>query len=254
MQLGDISIWGVVLVVLLTVASLALFWVVDRRTLNHSLRVLLVGMVQTALAGAYVWGLYELDSWFVNLLWLMLMAGITAYITLGRVRLSMTRLLPILSLAVFAGSAIMGGCMLLVVHTPSANRLFVPIMGLLVGGLLQSSILALRTYIISLRYTAAHRMYIQANGGTHLESLVPSIRRALRAALMPQLRNMTSPLFLTLPMLLCGMLIGGANVVAATIVTLLMALSGFAASVISAVLTLWLADRVLFDRYGKLNA
>lgn len=253
MQIEDVSIWGAVLVLLLTVASMSFFWVLDRRMFNRSLRVVLLAVVQIALVGTYVWGLYEIDNWFVNILWLLLMAGVTAYMTLGRLRLSHIRLCLVLFIAILTGCTVVGGSMLLTVHEPSVNRLFVPIMGLLVGGLLQSSTLALRTYIISLRHTAEHRMYIMANGGSHLESLIPSIRRALRAALMPQLRDMASPLFLALPVFLCGLLLGGTDVVAATIVTLLMVLSGFVSSVISAIMTLWLADRSIFDKYGQLK-
>lgn len=251
MHIYGISIWGVLLTVLLTGVSLGLFWVIDRRTFTRSLKALTSIAVQLALASVYVWGLYRLDNWFINILWLLLMAAITGYVCIGRNRLPWQKFLPVITVAVFAGCLVTGGCLLLAVTEPSAKRLFVPVMALLVGGLYSSTMLALRAYIISLRYTKIHRMYIQANGGTHLESLVPSIRRAFRAALLPQLKNMTSPLLLALPMLLCGMLIGGANVSTALTATLLVAMAGYASTVLTTAMTLWLSDRYLFDVHGS---
>lgn len=251
MRIDGVSIWGVVLVLLLAGMALSLFWLVDKRTFSRSLKAMVVMTVQLLLAGVYVWGLYELDSWLVNVAWLMLMSLITAYLCLGRNRLPWMRFLPVVSLSVFAGCLVMGGCMLLAFKPLTFNRLFVPVMAVLVGGLLHSMTLALRTYIISLRYTAAHRMFLQANGATHLEAVMPCVRRALRAALLPQLRSMSSPLLLAMPMLLCGMLICGCEVVPAVVVTLLFMMAGFAATVLSTALTLWLADRKLFDVHGN---
>lgn len=251
MLFQGISIWGILLVLLFVGLALSLFWLIDRKMLSRSLRALTSLVVQLSLAGVYVWGLYKLDSWVVNILWLLLMSAIVAYVCLQRVKLAWQRLLPHLFAAVAGGSAVLGGSMLLVLQLPPAKYLFVPVMALLVGSLLTSTTEALRTYIICMRYTERHRLFLQANGASHLEAIMPSVRRALRAALMPHLRTMSSPMLLALPLLACGMLMGGCPVGTAFVTTLLVALSSYAAIVLTTVLMLWLSDRMMFDGYGN---
>ena len=94
MGINGISVWGVVLTVILLVAALAVFWVSDRKMLVRSLRALSAMTIQLVLVAAYVWGLFMLDNWLVNILWLILMAGIVAYIYTRRVRLSFRRFWP----------------------------------------------------------------------------------------------------------------------------------------------------------------
>ena len=56
-----------------------------------------------------------------------------------------------------------------------------------------------------------------------------------------------------MPLLLCGIFIGGVTPINAFIVTLMLIAGCLAASVIALAVTLWLADRQLFDKYGKLK-
>ena len=246
-----LSIWGIVLVLVFVGMALGMLYVIDRRMLGRSLRSLTAVVVQMALAGFYVWVLYRLDNWFVNILWLLLMSAIVGYVCLDKVRMPWQKFLPIMFASVLAGCVVLGGSMLLVLRQPSARYLFVPVMGILLGDLLVSGTHALRTYIISLRSTAPHRLYMQGNGASHLEAVIPCVRRALRAALLPRFRQMTSPIMLALPVLVCGMLMGGVPVGTTFVVTLCIVLASYAAAVLTTLLMLWLSDRYMFDGYGN---
>lgn len=246
-----ISIWGLVLVTALVAASLGMLYVIDRRMLSRSLRSLMALVVQMALAGLYVWVLYRLDNWFVNILWLLLMSAVVGYVSLDKVRLPWQKFLPVMFASVLAGCLALGGSLLLVLRQPSAQYLFVPVMGILLGDLLVSVTHALQTYIISLRSTVRHRLYMQGNGASHLEAVIPCVRRALRAALLPRFRQMSSPLLLALPVLACGMLMGGVPVGTAFVVALSVVLASYAATVLTTLLMLWLSDRYMFDGYGN---
>ena len=78
----------------LVAASLGMLYVIDRRMLSRSLRSLMALVVQMALAGFYVWVLYSLDNWFVNILWLLLMSAVVGYVSLDKVRLPWQKFLP----------------------------------------------------------------------------------------------------------------------------------------------------------------
>lgn len=152
-------------------------------------------------------------------------------------------LLPV-GVAVLVGGAAMAGCLALCLPC----RTFWPVYGLMVIGLLLSVPRAMQTYHRSLKHTEAHRLYLIANGATHLESLVPSVRRAFRAALLPVAWRWSSPLVVAMPFLLLGLLIGGVTPAAALATTVLMWVAVVAASVLSSALAMWLADFFLFKK------
>jgi ABC-type iron transport system FetAB permease component len=52
---------------------------------------------------------------------------------------------------------------------------------------------------------------------------------------------------------LAGLLLGGATPVAATVLFVLLVVAGIAASVLALVVTLWLADKRVFNKRGELK-
>ncbi len=152
-------------------------------------------------------------------------------------------LLPV-AVAILVGGFAMAGCLMLCLPC----RTFWPVFGVVVIGLLLSVPRAIEAYHRSLKHTEAHRLYLIANGATHLESLVPSVRRAFRAALLPVAWRWSSPLVVAMPFLLLGLLIGGVTPAAALATTVLMWVAVVAASVLSAALAMWLADFFLFKK------
>ena len=101
----------------------------------------------------------------------------------------------------------------------------------------------LQTYQRSLMHTEAHRLYMQANGATLLESLMPSVRRALRATVQPQLRTMAQPLLVTMPLLFVGMLLGGISPATAVFVMILLMMAAFVSTVVAAIVALYCFKR-----------
>lgn len=253
MGINGISVWGVVLSAILLVGTLGIFWVSDRKMLVRSLRALSAMTIQLVMVAAYVWGLFLLDNWLVNILWLIVMAGIVAYLYTKRVRLPFKRFWPVLAISVLCSTLLMGGCMMLSIHSDNARQLFVPVMAIFIGTLLSSGTLALNEYVISLRHTRSHRRYLQANGATHLEAIIPCVRRSMRASLLPLLKIMTSPLIVALPLLFCGLLMSGMKLWIALVVTILMMMTTFAATVLNVVMILWLSDCYLFDSNDNFN-
>ena len=234
----QINIWGILLLTLLVAAATGVFWLIDRRTLHLVGRSCLIALVQLLLVGGYVWGLYALDSWWADALWVVLMALATAAFALRNAHLGWNqRLLPT-TVAVLLTLAVMGGVLLLCFK----GRWFVPVMGLLAGQLLVSTTCLLRAYESSLLHTRDHRLFLLANGATPLESLVPSIRRALRAALLPLLKQWTSPVVVAMPALFCGLLMGGVAPLTALAATLIMLAASLAATVLAGILTLTLTE------------
>ncbi len=150
--------------------------------------------------------------------------------------------------AMLAGSVVLAGC--LVISLPC--RMFFPLLVVLLVCLFVSTPQALLTYWRSLKHTQSHRRYLLANGASHLESVVPSARRALRSALLPLLLQRSSAMPMALLMLFCGLMMGGTTLAAALVITLMTWAAALAASVLAVLLAMWMADRILFDKHENL--
>ena len=250
MFLTDISILGVLLVAMLTVGSAVLLYLCDRRSTVSAAKSMAVGAVQLCLMGLYMKGIYAVDSWLLHLLWLLLMTVVMARLSVRKSLVTDRRTFLSMAVALLSGSVVMTCSLLLCFPAVPSRMLFVPAATVVLSGMYGSLQRALLAFTRSMMHTADHRLYLLANGATHIESLMPSVRRALRAALLPHTRKMASPLLVTMPMFFCGLLLAGASPVFAAVATLLVMAAQLAASVLATVVMLWLNDR-LTARAGK---
>ena len=233
----ELNLWGVLLLVLLTLAAGALFWLTDRRVLRMVVRSGALMLVQLLFVGGYVWALMQLDRWWVDLLWLLLMALIAAQFIdypVGSDAHTRRVMRHATLAALVCGSALTAGVLMLCLR----GHWFVPVVGLLMGHLLSSTTYLLRACDSSLRHTTDHRRFLTANGANRFEVFLPTARRALQASLIPLMKRWTAPLFIAMPILFCGLLMGGATLLTALVLTFLMALAAFVATVLTGVLTL----------------
>lgn len=239
----EINLWGVLLLVLLVVAAGALFWLADRRVLRLVLRSGGLLLLQLLFVGGYVWGLMLLDRWWIDVLWLLLMAVVTAQFVdypTGADQRSLRLAHQATLLALICGGGLMSGVLMLCFR----GHWFVPVVGVLMGHLLVSTSYLLKACDSSLRHTGDHRRFLLANGATRFEVLLPTARRALHAALVPLMRQWSSPLLVAMPLLFCGMLMGGASLLTSLVVVLLLALALFASTVLTGVLVLFLLEKL----------
>jgi putative ABC transport system permease protein len=227
-----------------------LYYNLERRTLGRMLRVWLYYGISLLLVAVYTWGLLRIDKWWADGLWVLLFTGVIAYIPLKKLHLPFKRaFLPVVG-AVLVGVAVALGCVSLAFLRP-LHMLLVPVMAVLAGQLMASLTATLQCYVWSLRHTHEHYCYMVANGATHWEAIFPSVKRSMRAAINPLLRDMTSPVLVVPPMLFCGFLIAGMQPVAALAFILIIVVVSLIASVLASMVALALIDRLLFDRSGR---
>lgn len=239
MQIAEISIIGVVAVLVLLALAIAVFALIDRRMVLRVLRVFGVYVVGLLLLGGACWLVWRADAW-----WAMPLFAV-AYWLLGvgwclyQLRPKCRTLLVPVGLSMLVGSVVAGGSLMLCLP----RWAFIPVFGVVVTYLVKAVAQTLLTYRRSLLHTEAHRQYLLANGASVLESLMPSVRRSLRATILPQLRTMASPLVVMMPMLFAGMLLGCSSPVAAAVVSLLLMAAILAASVLAGVVALYCFKR-----------
>ena len=235
----ELNVIGMVLVLVLLAVATGVLLYVDGRSVQRAMKAFMALLLQMVVVGAGAWAVYRYDSVWIGLLWLVVMLALASLWCMMKSGLKRRNMLVPMAGAVMGSSVVMGGATLLCV----GGRMLVPVTGVLLGYLLTSVVQMAQTYDSSLRHTEEHRRYLIANGATLLESVMPSVRRALRASVQAQLKQMASPLVVAMPLLFCGMLMGGAQPLLSLAVTLLLMAAAFAASVFSAVLFLVLAER-----------
>ncbi len=234
LNLSQISLWGALPLVVLLLLVLAVFWFVDRRLFKIIVRVFGVAVVQLSVVGAYAWALLHADSWWAYSLWLVLLAVAVGWRSARLTRLPREKSVHV-ALAVVLAVGVTTGVLLLSLPV----RLVLPVAAVLAAAIYESVDVSLCAFQRSYDNTQAHRYYLLANGATLLESLMPSVRRALRTTIVPQLQRLAVPFIATGAMLFWGMIMGGATAPAALVATLMLCTAAFAAAVMATLLAIY---------------
>ena len=201
-----------------------------------------------------VWALIRVNSPWLLMAWLVATAVYSGWLVLKRCKLRIGKLLPAVSVGLFVGTAFTGLWLLtlaLPVQIFDAHW-FVPVMALLMGHAMAMTIRGLNTYITALKTDQQQYEFLRGNGHPHFKALQPFLRRSLLAVLSPTVSNLSVLCLTSMPLLLGGIFLGGMSPVNAFVLMLLMTVGCVAASVLSLAITLFLADRSLFDKFGKL--
>ncbi|MCR5270760.1 MAG: ABC transporter permease [Prevotella sp.] len=239
------SMIGVVLLLLLLTGAVAVLAWTDHKSLWRVLKAFASLTLQLMVVGGGAWMVYRYHSLWISGLWLVAMLTLATGWCMMEGRLKHRNMLIPVAGAVTGGCLLAGGLLMWCF----GSRMMVPVVGVLLYYLITAVVQMMQTYASSLRHTTAHRAYLTANGATRLETLMPSVKRALRASVMAQIKQMAQPLVVAMPTLFCGMLLGGAQPLGAVAVTLLLMAAAFVASVVATLLFLTLAER--FSSLGK---
>ncbi|MCR4582795.1 MAG: ABC transporter permease [Prevotella sp.] len=237
---------GIILTLLLLAIPGAVLWFTDK-ALMHKLAEKLVGMTARLVAlTALLWVLYYYDRWWLNLIGLAGLAVWSAVVVVRRVDLPMRQQLPFVAVSLFLSSLIVG-LWVLVAWLPASNIFFacwlVPTMAVLMGHCMTTSIRGLSAFYRARRTDSLQYEYLVGNGASRLQALLPFVRIALQQVLAPTLSNIAVLGMYTLPLLMAGLLLGGFAPINAALLFVSLVLGCLAASVLSLLFTLWLANR-----------
>lgn len=202
-----------------------------------------------------VWGLMKVNSPWLLILWLVLASVYAGWLVLKRCKLAVGKLLSAVSIGLFAGVLLVGLWLLALVLPVRVfdARWFVPVTALLLGHSTTMMIRGLNTYISALRADVQQYEFMRGNGVSHQKALLPFLRRSLLAVISPTMANLSALGLYAMPLLLCGLFLGGMTPVNAFAMMLHMIMGCVAASVLSLGIALFMADKTLFDKFGKLQ-
>ena len=254
-----------VLGLLLLLIPAGALYLLERKALK-SFGIAIVRMVlQLLVLCLMVRILIRVDNLWLSILWLLLMAFYAAWIVISRCRnqgdKSSDSILPHgavpmipVGMGLFVGVMVVGLWLLGLVFPVriSSACWFVPVTALLLGHAATMMIRGLSTYVSALKADREQYEFLRGNGQPHLKALMPFLRRSLLAVMSPTVANLSVLGLFSMPLLLGGIFLGGVSPINAFFIMLCMTVGCVAASVLSLGITIFLFDRILFDKLGKL--
>lgn len=212
-------------------------------------------IIQLFLIGAYLRFLFEWNNPFVNFLWVIIMVGVAAETALTRTRLKRRILMIPVSVGFLVTVVLVGLYFLgfvLRLDNLFSTRYFIPVFGIIMGNMLGVNVIGLNTYYAGLCREQQLYYYLLGNGATRNEAIAPFVRQALIKAFSPAIANMAVTGLVALPGTMIGQILGGSSPHVAIKYQIMIVVITVVASMLSLMMTIFLASRKSFDSYGRL--
>jgi putative ABC transport system permease protein len=200
--------------------------------------------------------LFRWDNTWLNIAWVVLMIFFACLSAMYNSMLSFRRFFMPVFLAYFIGA----GFVLLFFNGFIVNhdniftaRLLVVIGGMLLGNSLNSTIIGISHYYEAIRKENKRYLYLLSLGANQREALLPFFRDAFLAALKPFMASMATMGLVSLPGMMTGQILGGANPETAIKYQIAIILAIFIAVTLSVSLSVYFTSRHAFNAYGILK-
>ena len=268
----DIDIFGLGIGLVLMLIPLFFLYKLRTGLVHSTLSATIRMIIQLWLIGLYLQFLFLSDVWWVNLIWGLIMTFVATGTALQRTRLKLQYvgiplLVSFLSTALIISIYFIGlvlGCSEMKFDEFSASptillsylfsaRYFIPIFGLLLGNMLGVNVLALSTYFEGIRREQQMYRYLLGNGATRWEAAQPFLRKAAIKAFNPCIANMAVMGLVAMPGTMIGQILGGSDPSQAIKYQMMIVVITFVASMMSLMITIFLAQKQCFDSMGLLK-
>ena len=235
-----------ILALLLLILPFGALYLLDRPSIRPLAIALTKGVIQLLIFSLVVWGVYKVDNSWITIVWFMAMTLWAGWMIVNKCKLSVKDYLLPASAGLFVGVLAVGLWLLVAVLPIDAisARWFVPIMAVLIGHSAIMLVRGLSTFVSLITHNRTQYDFLIGNGASKWQALMPFMRSSLLAVISPTIANLSALALATLPLLFCGMLLGGLSPINAFAVMLYSVLGCIASSVLSLGVTLVLAKTI----------
>jgi putative ABC transport system permease protein len=211
-------------------------------------------LLQLFLLGLYLNYIFELDSIYINLLWVVIMVIAAGFSVTKRSEIPLKIFFVPITTAVLINvliNTIFFAFLILGPEKTSSARYLIPIMGMVIGNTLNSSIVGIRSYFNVVRKNEDEYKYNLMCGANFAEAQKNFIAHALRDALNPGIASTAVIGLIWLPGMMTGQILGGSDPMTAIKYQIVIIITIFVGSVITLLVAIQLIKRVSFDNYGN---
>jgi len=251
-----INTGGVLAGLLLLVPVVVVIWKL-KLGFNKSLLISVARMlVQLGFVAVYLIYIFKLDNILINLVYVCMMVFFAALSGIKNSSLHwrqfllptfISMLVPTLITLIYFN--------LTVVQISDLFRanMFIPVAGLMLGNILKSNIVALKTFFNLVKRQEKVYQYLLAAGATRKEALQPFFKEAIQTAMAPNLATMATAGLVSLPGVMTGQILGGSDPALAVKYQIMVMIIIFFTGLFSIILQLMLAIQQSFDKNDQLN-
>jgi putative ABC transport system permease protein len=256
MTTDAISPWGIVaMYLLLAVPFGVILW--SRLPMFGQAVLSIVRMsVQLLFVGVYLQVVFRLNNIWLNLLWLVVMVAVADVSVLKGCGLKFGKLAGPLFLALTVGTAIpLFYFIAFILRRPNLldAQYLIPIGGMILGNCLRADINGIRTFFQSIRNSEKAYHQRLAEGATLPEATRPFLVAALHEAFAPTLASTATMGLVSLPGMMTGVILGGADPMTAILYQIAIMIAIFTGTAVTVLLGIQLCRKVGFTRRGTLN-
>ena len=229
-----------ILALLLLILPLGALYLLDRPSMKPLAVALTKGFVQLLIFSLIVWAVYKVDNIWLSIGWLLVMAVWAGFLVITKCKLTILQYLFPASVGLFGGTLLVG-LWLLVAVLPIDHisaRWFLPVMAVLLGHSASMLVRGINNFVTMLQRNRGQYDFLLGNGASQWQALMPFIRTSLLAILSPTIANLSALALVSLPLLFCGMLLGGFAPINAFAMMLYAVLGCIASSVLALGITL----------------
>ncbi len=212
--------------------------------------------VQLLFVGLYLQVVFSLNNFWLNGAWLLIMIGVADTSITRGCGLRLGRFAGPLFLALLLGTAVplffFVGPILARPHLLDAQYA-IPIGGMILGNCLRADIIGVSNFYRSVRKSEKAFLQALAQGARFSEATRPFLRDAVQAALAPTVATMATIGLVSLPGMMTGVILGGADPMTAIKYQIAIMIAIFSGTAITVALAIWLTMKSSFTAYGVLD-
>ena len=252
----SITVWGILLGSLLLAIPVYVIYRFKLKIINCVLaavcRIMLVVFATALLAYTTI----KLNSVGFSIVAFLLLVSVSSILVVRKSGLKPTKLLIPVMGGMLLTTSVIGFYVLFFVlglKNPFVPQYFLPVMGLIAFGMISVNARALQIYYMGLKNHSQLYYYLLGNGSNHYEAVSYLLRRCLQASIVSSTRQLSRIVMVSAPVLMFGMMLGGAGVVDAAVCQVLFMIVVMASSIGAVIVTLLLARQGSFDEYERLK-
>lgn len=227
------------------------------RLVNKMLVAVIRMTAQLVFVGFYLQVVFKLNNIFLTVAWLVVMIFVADISIVRNCKLPLRRFALPLFVALIAGTAIpLLYFVTIILQTPSLleAQYVIPIGGMILGNCLRADVIGVAGFYQSIRKNKKPFLLSLSQGATVSEAIKPYFRQAYSMALLPTITTMSTIGLVSLPGMMTGVILAGADPISAIKYQIAIMIAIFTGTSITVFLAVQLTVKKTFSPYGLPSA
>jgi len=211
--------------------------------------------LQLGLLGLYLAVIFKFDNYYLNVGYVLLLILVANYSVVKNSGLKLSFFIILLPAVLLSFSAIILFFMFFVYNRENlfAARYFIPISGMVLGNSMRRMIITIERFYDSLESDIdAFSSYI-VMGGKIKEAIIPYLKKAYKAGLMPALASYATMGLVSIPGMMTGQILGGTSPDIAVKYQITVLFAIFASAELASIFSVIFSLRGAFDDFSMLK-